>query len=69
VQVKNPRRSIPADLAAKSGRRAIAAVREHGGDGVVVMIRGRYDGGDKLLECGITAQQKAPKAAPADDAV
>jgi hypothetical protein len=69
VHVKMPRRSLPADLAAPSVRRAIATVREHGLDRCLVTIRGRYDGGDQLTDCSISAQAKAPNAAPADDAV
>jgi hypothetical protein len=69
VFVKAPQRAFPADLAASSVHRTIAAVREHGPDGCVVMIRGRYDGGDRLMDCDIFAQPKAQKAEPADYAV
>jgi hypothetical protein len=69
VRVRLPLCSLPAELAARSVRRVIASVREHGPDGCLVTIRGRYDGGDRLLDCGISAQQKALKAVPADDAV
>lgn len=52
---------VTADLNAKSARRAIAAVREAGPDGVSAIIQGRLVNSE-ITEAGITVQPKAVKA-------
>jgi hypothetical protein len=49
------------DLAAKSARRAIAAVREHGSENVATIIQGKLVG-DAIAEAGLVVQPKVAKA-------
>jgi len=58
-------RTVTADLNAKSLRRCIGAIKEAGADGVAVVLQGRLDPGDVLVEAGIVAQPKLPKPAVA----
>jgi len=53
------------DVAAKSIRRAIGVIREHGADGVTCIIQGRLVG-ERIDDAGLSAQPKAqePKAKP-----
>jgi hypothetical protein len=53
-------RTLTADLSAKSVRRAIATVREHGADAVATIVQGRLTG-DTITEAGLSAQPKAAK--------
>src|SRR3954454_22706964 len=63
-------RTVTADIAAKSARKALAAIREHGADGVMVILQGKLGQGDALLEAGLVLQPKVPKQAaqPAQEA-
>src|SRR3954454_15208196 len=64
-------RLVTTDIAAKSARKALAAIREHGADGVMAILQGKLGKGDVLLEAGLVVQPKAPKAAanqPAQEA-
>jgi hypothetical protein len=54
-------RRYVADLAAKSVRRAIAAIREHGPDGVAVVLQGKLGANNAIQDAGISAQLKAPR--------
>lgn len=54
-------RAITGEFNAKSLRRAVAAVTEHGAEAVAVIAQGKLVG-DALEEAGIVAQPKAPKA-------
>jgi hypothetical protein len=47
-----------AELNAKSLRRVIAVIAEHGPDGVAVLVQGKL-AGDTIEEAGISAQVKA----------
>jgi hypothetical protein len=51
------------DLAAKSVRRAITAVREHGAENVAAIIQGKLVG-DAIAEAGLVVQPRVPKAHP-----
>jgi predicted O-methyltransferase YrrM len=53
---------VTADVAAKSLRKAQAAIREAGVDGVAVILQGALAAGDEITEAGLSAQPKAPKA-------
>ena len=61
-------RTVTTDIAAKSARKALAAIREHGADGVMAILQGKLGKGDVLLEAGLVVQPKAPKAAAAQPA-
>jgi hypothetical protein len=67
VAIQLPDRRVTVDLAAKSIRRALAAIREHGQDSVAALIQGKLLG-DTITEAGITAQPKAPPQATAEAA-
>jgi hypothetical protein len=49
---------VMADVSAKSVRRAIAAVREHGADNVVALVQGKLAGGDALAEAGLAVRRR-----------
>jgi hypothetical protein len=58
-------RTITAEVNAKSLRRCVATIAENGPDGVAVVLQGKLEADDTLLEAGIAAQPKTPKATPA----
>jgi hypothetical protein len=58
-------RTVTADIAAKSVRKAQAAIAEHGAAGVAVLLQGKLSNSDVLAEAGLVAQPKAPKPAAA----
>jgi hypothetical protein len=57
IAIRLPDRRVSADLNAKSVRKAVAAISEHGPDGVAVIIQGKLVG-DAITEAGIIAQPK-----------
>lgn len=61
LRVQLPDRTMTADVAAKSVRKAQAAIRESGADGVAVILQGALAAGDKITDAGLSAQPKAPK--------
>jgi hypothetical protein len=63
MRIKVAGRDICADIATKSLRKAIAAIRQTGADGCAALIQGRLGPSDVVEECGLTAQVKTPKAA------
>ena len=66
VAIRLPDRRVSADLNAKSVRRALATIAEHGPDGVAVIVQGKLGPSDVLLEAGIVAQPKVrPQTAAA----
>jgi hypothetical protein len=48
---------------AKSVRRAIATINEHGPENVATIVQGRLARGDRLEDAGLAAQLKISKAA------
>jgi hypothetical protein len=60
--VRLPGHSVTAQIAAKSLRRAVAAIAEHGVDGVACVVQGRLNG-SAIVDAGISAMSKAPKPA------
>ena len=60
IAIRLPDRRVSADLNAKSVRKEVATISEHGADGVAVIIPGKLVG-DTITEAGIVAQPKAPK--------
>jgi hypothetical protein len=67
IDIRLPDRRISADLNAKSVRKALAAISEHGPDSVAVIIQGKLVG-DTIAEAGIVAQLKVKPAVPAEAA-
>jgi hypothetical protein len=62
IAIRLPDRRVSADLNAKSVRKAVAAIGEHGPDGVAVIIQGKLVG-DLITEAGIVAQ---PRVKPSE---
>jgi hypothetical protein len=63
LAIRLPDRRVSVDLNAKSVRKAVAMLAEHGPDGVAVIIQGKLMG-DAITEAGIVAQPKVrPQAA------
>jgi hypothetical protein len=58
-------RTISAEVNAKSLRRCIATVRDLGPDAVAVVLQGKLEANGVLVEAGIAAMPKTPKAATA----
>ena len=65
IAIRLPDRRVSADLNAKSVRKAVATISEHGPDGVAVTIQGKLVG-DAITEAGIITQ---PKVRPQPAAV
>jgi hypothetical protein len=61
LQIKLPDRTVKADIATKSLRRAQAAIREAGADNVAIILQGTLATGDILTEAGLSAQPRTPK--------
>ena len=57
IAIRLPDRRVSADLNAKSVRKVVATISEHGPDGVAVIIQGKLVG-DVITEAGIVAQPK-----------
>jgi ribosomal protein S3 len=65
LAIRLPDRRVSVDLNAKSVRKAVAAIAEHGPDGVAVIVQGKLVG-DAITEAGIVAQPKVkPQTAAA----
>jgi hypothetical protein len=56
-----PDRALTAEIAAKSLRRALRAIRETGADNVALVLQGRLSG-DTIAEAGLSAQPRAAKS-------
>ena len=64
LRIRLPDRTITAEIAAKSLRKAQNAMREAGADGIVTVLQGHLVAGDRIAEAGLSAQPKTPKLAP-----
>jgi hypothetical protein len=53
-------RTVSADLATKSVRKAVKTLTENGTENVVLILQGALGPNDCIEEAGITAQVKAP---------
>jgi hypothetical protein len=56
-------RAVVADLATKAVRKVVKALADHGTDGVVVLLQGVLEVGDRVGDAGISATVKAPAEA------
>lgn len=61
LRVRLPDRTISADIAAKSLRKAQATIRETGVDNMVLRLQGRLAAGDDIADAGLSEQPKAAK--------
>ena len=64
LAIRLPDRRVSVEINAKSVRRALATISEHGPDGVAALIQGKLVG-DTITEAGIVAQPKMKLAAAA----
>ena len=65
--IQLPDRHVTVDLAAKSVRRALATIIEHGVGGVTVIVQGKLVG-DAITDAGLMAQPKVRPQAAAEAA-
>jgi hypothetical protein len=65
LRIRLPDRTITAEIAAKSLRKAQTAIREAGADNIALVLQGQLIAGDVIAEAGLSAQPKAAKPAPA----
>jgi hypothetical protein len=63
LKVRLPDRTLSADIASKSLRKAQTAVRELGADGVALILQGSLAANDVLVEAGLVAQPRVKKEA------
>lgn len=61
LRIRLPDRTVTADIAAKSLRRAQKAVREAGADNIPLVLQGRLAAGDTIAEARLSAQSKAAR--------
>jgi len=52
-------RKVRAQISAKSLRKALALIAEHGADKVAVIVQGKLETGDVIAEAGLVAQVKS----------
>lgn len=55
-------RAYTADVATRSIRRVLAAIAEHGAEGVAILVQGALVGSE-ITEAGLAAQPKTPRPA------
>jgi hypothetical protein len=67
IDIRLPDRRLSVDLNAKSVRRALATIAEHGPDGVSVIVQGKLVA-DTITEAGIMAQPKVKPQTAAEAA-
>ena len=65
LTIRLPSGAVMADLAAKSVRRAIVMVREHGPEAVAAIVQGRLSG-SQIAEAGLSVQPRGPKPEQAE---
>ena len=61
LRIRLPERTMTAEVAAKSLRKAQTAIRETGADNIALVLQGRLIAGDVIAEAGLSAQPKTPK--------
>jgi hypothetical protein len=68
LRIRLPDRTLTAEIAAKSLRKAQTAIRDVGADNIVLLLQGSLTAGDVIAEAGLSAQPKAAKLPQAHDA-
>jgi hypothetical protein len=59
LRIQLPDRTVTAEIAVKSLRKAQAAIREIGGDNLVLVPQGRLVADDRIDEAGLAAQAES----------
>ena len=57
-------RRVSGQVSAKSLRKAVAMITEHGTEKVVLIVQGKLQEDDVISECGLVAQLRAPRPSP-----
>jgi hypothetical protein len=68
LRIRLPDRTVTAEIASKSLRKAQTAIREAGADSIALVLQGRLVAGDVIAEAGLSAQPKAAKPPPRSEA-
>jgi hypothetical protein len=68
LRIRLPGRTVTAEIASKSLRKAQTAIREAGADSIAPVLQGRLVAGDVIAEAGLSAQPKAAKPGPRSEA-
>ena len=55
LRIRLPDRTITAEIAAKSLRKAQTAIREADADNIALVLQGRFIAGDRAAEAGLSA--------------
>jgi hypothetical protein len=63
LRIQLPDRVVTAEISTKLLRKAQTAIRDVGGDGLVLVLQGRLVAGDKIDEADLSAQPKGPPKA------
>lgn len=63
LRIRLPDRTVTAEIASKSLRKAQTAIREAGADSIALVLQGRLVARDVIAEAGLSAQPKAAKPA------
>jgi hypothetical protein len=66
LRIRLPDRKLSVDIAAKSLRKAQAAIRKAGADAIALVLQGCLVAGDIIAEAGLSAQPKAKHSNDAD---
>jgi hypothetical protein len=61
LRIRLPDRTITAEIASKSLRKAQTAIRETGADNIALVLQGLFVAGDRVAEAGLSALPKAHK--------
>lgn len=63
LRIRLPDRTIAAEIAAKSLRKAQTAIRETGADNIALVLQGHLVAGDRVAEAGLSALPKVHQKA------
>jgi hypothetical protein len=64
LRIRLPERTITAEVAAKSLRKAQTAIRDTRADNIALVLQGHLVAGDVIAEAGLSAQPRATKPTP-----
>jgi hypothetical protein len=64
LRIRLPERTVTAEIAAKSLRKAQTAIRQAGPDAIALVLQGRLAAGDVIAEAGLSAQPKGRSNIP-----
>lgn len=59
LRIRLPDRTVSAEIAAKSLRKAQTAIRDQGADNIVLLLQGRLVSNDVIADAGLAVQRKS----------